>query len=60
MLSVGGTWPWSVLGGHSEDEEEHTDPVSAGEGLRGRARFSPDGFGGQASDGSQCVPIVVR
>lgn len=49
-----------MLGGHSEDEEEHRDPVSAGEGLRGRVRFNPDGFGGQASDGSQFVPIVVR
>lgn len=49
-----------MLGGHYEDGEEHTDPVSAGDGLRGQVRFRSDGFGGQASEGSQCVPIVVR
>lgn len=62
VLSVRGTGLWSVYvrGGHYEDEEEHTEPVSAGEGLRGWMRVSPDGFGGQASDDSQCAPIVVR
>ena len=47
-----GATPWSkdiqtITGGHYEDEEEHIDPVSAGDGAQEEMQVSPDGLGGR-------------
>lgn len=62
VLSVRGTGLWSVyVRGGTMRMKRNTQNLSLLEkGLRGWMRVSPDGFGGQASDDSQCAPIVVR